>query len=86
MYTRIPNEKGALSAAETWKLYRDRFCPRHLITPEIIKDALLVVLTNNVFEFYGGLYRQIRGTAIGSACSIVYANCFMGRFFATQRK
>ena len=81
MFTRIPNEKGAECAASCWEQYRRTQCPNHPITAVHIRDALLLVLRHNVFEFHGGLYKPVRGTAMGSSCSVVYANAFMGRFF-----
>jgi hypothetical protein len=36
------------------------------------------VLYNNVIEFNGKLYLQIRGTAMGTPCAVVFACIFMG--------
>jgi hypothetical protein len=36
------------------------------------------VLYNNVLKFNGKLYLQIRGTAMGNSCAVVFACIFMG--------
>ena len=37
------------------------------------------VLLNNITEFNGKLYIQIRGTAMGSPCAVVFACIFVGQ-------
>lgn len=43
-------------------------------------DAIRFILMNNFFAYDGGVYHQIKGTAMGTRMAPSYANLFMGSF------
>ena len=81
MYPSIPREHGAKAAANLWGRIRDRFEPAHPILPCHVEAIVLFILSHAIFMFNGHLYRQIKGTAMGSAMAVVFANALMGAFF-----
>ena len=47
------------------------------VSTDSLMDLAEVVLTNNMFEFNGRFYHQIRGTAIGTKCAPPYSILFL---------
>lgn len=47
---------------------------------KFISEAMEVVLFNNIFEFDGDLYKQIKGTAMGTPIDPSYAILFMDQY------
>ena len=76
LYTNIPHDLG-LCAVKYWIQEK-----RHLIDDrfetEFIIEALQIVLEENSFYFDGQIYRQIKGTAMGTKVAPTYANLVMG--------
>jgi hypothetical protein len=75
---------SALLSADVDSLYPSIDITRRLKNGTPPKDReftiflLRWVLFNNVLEFNGQLYLQIRGTAMGTPCAVVFACIFMG--------
>ena len=46
----------------------------------IIKRLILLILQSNTMQFMGKFFHQIKGTAMGTAMAVNYANLFMARF------
>ena len=78
MYTNIPTDEGnqaALKALETLKRSKpDLGMP----DTQVMLDLLNTVTTNNVFEFNGEHYLQIRGVPMGNIMAPSYSGIFMG--------
>ena len=70
LYTNIPHTLG-IQAITHWLSKLDpqfnRFSQRFIL------DALNIILENNIFQFNGKFYRQIKGTAMGTKCAPYYA-------------
>ncbi|XP_066275237.1 uncharacterized protein [Branchiostoma lanceolatum] len=74
LYTNIPTEEGIQASREA--LQKN---PSDVPT-EAICDLLDRILNLNNFEFNGGHYIQVQGTAMGTRVAPSYANIFMGKF------
>ncbi|XP_078583735.1 uncharacterized protein LOC144866254 [Branchiostoma floridae x Branchiostoma japonicum] len=74
LYTNIPTEEGIQACREA--LQKN---PSDVPT-EAICDLLDRILNLNNFEFNGGHYIQVQGTAMGTRVAPSYANIFMGKF------
>ena len=72
LYPSIPHDEGlgvlrkALDSRAYWSVSTDS-----------LMDLADVVLKNNMFEFNGRFYHQIRGTAIGTKCAPPYSILFV---------
>jgi hypothetical protein len=58
----------------------ERFCDRSQIPKEDQKQLLTIIrwiLTNNIMEFAGKFYLQVKGTAMGTPAAVVIANIYM---------
>lgn len=73
LYPNIPIALGERMLKRTLVSY-SRY-PPDLI--DFINRLADFVLTLNIFEFNGNLYRQVQGTAMGTAFAPCYANCVM---------
>ncbi|XP_066291082.1 uncharacterized protein [Branchiostoma lanceolatum] len=67
LYTNIPTEEGIQKSPSD-------------VPIEGICDLLGRILNLNNFEFNGGHYIQVQGTAMGTRVAPSYANIFMGKF------
>ena len=78
LYPSIPQDEGRLAVLKALKKPR----PKPDIKPsnQSICDLLKHVLEKNNFIFNGGMYRQIKGTAMGTKCAPAFANIFMSDF------
>ena len=47
------------------------------VSTDSLVDLAEVVLKNNMFEFNGKFYHQIRGTAVGTICAPPYSILFL---------
>ena len=43
----------------------------------LLKKLILLVLKSNIFRFNEKLYKQIKGTAMGTPMAVNYANIFL---------
>ena len=76
LYTNIPHELG-LQAIRYWlekkpELVDNRF------NADFIIESIKIVLEENTFVFDENIYRQIKGTAMGTKVAPSYANLVMG--------
>jgi hypothetical protein len=74
MYTNIPTAK-ALSFISTH--IREKAYEFQHIPAEALIEALDIVMHNNIFTFVDVTYKQIRGTAMGTPPSPIWANLYM---------
>ena len=83
LYTRIPHDRGIDTACR----YLDVHYQRPQLT-ETMRCLMGHILRNNVFEFDGQYFAQIKGTAMGSKMAPAYAGLFMSKmeedFLAAQ--
>ena len=78
LYPSIPQGSGLFAVCKALKKYR----PKPGIKPsnQSIITLLRHVLELNNFVFNGGMYKQIKGTAMGTKCAPAFANIFMNEF------
>jgi hypothetical protein len=72
LYPSIPTKDGILAVRQ--------FLTEHKVPAKhrsIILQLLEIVLFNNVFQCNGNLYRQLKGTAMGTPVAVVFANIYM---------
>eukprot|EP00731_Ephydatia_muelleri_P007499 Em0003g1747a len=75
MYTNIPIDEGnraAIRALENMK------CATDIPDMTVMKELLDMITHNNVFEFNGEHYIQIRGVPMGNIMAPSYSGIFMG--------
>ena len=82
MYTNINWEKGARATGRLWEKWRTRNCPEHPINGEHVFSTMMFILVHAFFTFGDEVFQQISGTAVGNCAAVVFANAFMGEFFA----
>lgn len=88
LYTNIPNDEGIKNVAE--ELHTSKINPTGLLNSFDSKskitipsfkwtteELLKIVLENNVIEFGNEYFRQISGTAMGTAMAPSYANTYL---------
>ena len=76
LYTNIDHQVG-LDAIRYWlETYPEDLNPR--INKEFVLEAIELILKNNILEFNGNFYKQIKGTAMGTKMAPTYANMFLG--------
>lgn len=76
LYTNIDHSAG-LEAISFWlNEHPQDLHPR--ITKSFVLEAIKIILSNNVFQFNGDYYIQLRGTAMGTKMAPTYANLFLG--------
>lgn len=88
LYTNIPNDEGIRNVAE--ELHMSKINPTGLLNSFDSKskisipsfkwtteELLKIVLENNVIEFGNEFFRQISGTAMGTAMAPSYANTYL---------
>ena len=72
LYTNIDHEEGAQACFNALEKRKDQKVPSTLL-----KKLILLVLKSNIFRFNHQLYRQIKGTAMGTPMAVNYANLFL---------
>jgi len=70
LYTNIPHDEGTAACVKVLN-------PNSKPPPDAIGQFIQLVLGNNIFEFNEKFYKQIHGTAMGTAMAPSYANLFM---------
>ncbi|XP_078540042.1 uncharacterized protein LOC144825001 [Lissotriton helveticus] len=74
LYSNIPCE-GAMEATKWFIESFNIDC-----NMSFILDCLQIILDNNIFEFAGQLYKQIRGVSMGASCAPTIANIYVALF------
>lgn len=85
MYTNIPTEKGIKSIAELARTFYEATASGSLEErrhegdkmSELVEWLASFVLKHSYLSFQGQVYKQIQGTAMGTACAPTYANLFV---------
>jgi len=75
LYTNIIHKEGAQACFEKLETRTKKRVPSG-----VLKQLIILVLSNNVFKFGDKIYRQIKGTAMGTPMAPNYANLFMDKF------
>ena len=75
LYTNIDHDEGADACYEKLETRKKK-----RVSSSCLKQLIKVVLENNVFRFGAKIYRQIKGTAMGTPMAPNYANIFMDKF------
>ena len=75
LYTNIEHEEGADACFEMLEKRINKTVPSSLL-----KKLILLVLQSNIFRFNEKLYKQIKGTAMGTPMAVNYANIFLDNF------
>ena len=75
LYPSIPNDQGVNAMKEALNTREDQS-----VSTESLVDLAEIVLKNNYFEHMSDVYRQIKGTAIGTKFAPQYAILYMGAF------
>ena len=75
LHMNISNSEGISAVKAAYQSY-----PEKSVATKIIITFLALILTLNNFIFNCKNYLQIRGCAMGTACTQSYANIFMARF------
>jgi hypothetical protein len=75
LYTNIDHREGAEACFEILEKRKNK-----KITSSRLKRLIMVVLTSNIFRFGNQLYKQIKGTAMGTPMAVNYANLFLEKF------
>ena len=75
LYPNIDHDEGANACFEILQKRKNRKIPSTLLT-----RLILLVLKSNVFRFNEQLYKQIKGTAMGTPMAVYYANIFLDKF------
>ena len=75
LYTNISHNEGAQACYEKLETRKIKRVPSL-----VIKQLTMLVLSSNVFRFGNQIYKQIKGTAMGTPMAPNYANLFMDKF------
>ena len=75
LYTNIDHDEGADACFEMLEKRINKTVPSSLL-----KKLILLVLQSNIFRFNEKLYKQIKGTAMGTPMAVNYANIFLDNF------
>jgi len=75
LYTNISHKEGAQACFEKLETRTKKRVPSG-----VLKQLIILVLSNNVFKFGDKIYRRIKGTAMGTPMAPNYANLFMDKF------
>lgn len=77
LYTNIPQDEGVASAIRHLYSHNNPNRGDVPFPPSVAEEMLRMILEKNFFEFDGKVYRQRRGTAMGTKMAPAYANLFM---------
>ena len=75
LYTNIDHEEGANACYESLQKRKNKKVPSIQL-----KSLINIVLKSNIFRFNNQLYKQIKGTAMGTPMAVNYANIFLDKF------
>ena len=75
LYTNIDHNEGADACYEMLEKRTNK-----TVSSSLLKRLILLVLQSNVFRFNDQLYKQIKGTAMGTPMAVNYANLFLDKF------
>ena len=75
LYTNIDHDEGTQACYEKLETRKNKKMPSL-----VIKQLIKFVLSNNVFRFGVQVYKQIKGTAMGTPMAPNFANLFMDKF------
>ena len=75
LYTNIDHEEGSHACFEHLERRKHKKVPS-----SVLKKLIHLVLSSNVFRFNNRLYKQIKGTAMGTPMAVNYANLFLDKF------
>ena len=75
LYTNIGHDEGATACFERLEKRISKKVPS-----STIKKLIKLVLPTDVFRFDNQLYKQIKGTVMGTPMSVNYANLFLDKF------
>ena len=78
MYTNIPTDEGNQTALKAFNKLKGSKPDLNMPDIPVMADLLNMVTTNNVFEFNGEHYLQIRGVPMGNIMAPSYSGIFMG--------
>ena len=76
LYSNIPNDLG-LEAIKYWLNKRENYIPERFTNDFIIR-SLEIILERNAFDFNGNIYKQCKGTAMGTKVAPTYATLVLG--------
>ena len=74
LYLNIPQEEGTQAVVNLLEERGALPLPKDIIT-----HMLNIVLKYNIFKFGDSVYRQVKGTAMGTKCAPAFAGIFMNR-------
>lgn len=77
LYSNIPQEKGVDMVLD-WT-HPPRPYATETTHRSMLRDLLLTVIKDNIFEFGGQTYRQVKGVAMGTRMVPPFANLFMAQ-------
>ena len=72
MYTNISTEHGIKIINDWLDEYSNELPPNFPVAA--VKDALNLVMNNNIFEFGDSFFEEISGCAMGTPVACIYAN------------
>ena len=75
LYTNIDHNEGASACYKMLQKRKNKKIPSTLL-----KRLILLVLKSNIFRFNEQLYKQVKGTAMGTPMAVNYANIFLDQF------
>ena len=75
LYTNIDHEEGADACYDKLETRKNK-----TITSKMLQSLILLVLKCNAFTFGNSIYKQIKGTCMGTPMAPNYANLFMDKF------
>ena len=75
LYTNIDHSEGAEACFKNLETRQKKSVPS-----AVIKQLIKLILSNNVFTFGQCIYKQIKGTAMGTPMAPNFANLFMDEF------
>ena len=74
LYTNIDHEEGADACYEKLESRKNK-----TITSKMLRSLMMLVLKCNAFSFGTSIYKQVKGTCMGTPMAPNYANLFMDR-------
>ena len=75
LYTNIDHQEGAEACFEKLEERKNKSIPS-----AAVKSLISLVLRSNAFRFGNQIYKQLKGTAMGTPMAPNYANIFMGKY------
>ena len=75
LYTNIDHEEDANACFKALQKGKNK-----KTSPSLLKRLILLVLGSNIFRFNKQIYKQVKGTAMETPLSVIYANIFLDCF------